>query len=125
MFNLVAGGTFSPNVIARRFAPLVVKTILTPPWWGSRPISHTGPIPNREIRGQVQQDGVALPHVVVHLYYRKTGLLIATARSNLAGDVVFPDLMLDALGYYAVALDPEGAPLQNAIIWDRLSPTPI
>ncbi len=26
--------------------------------------------------------------------------------------------------YYAIAFDPEGAPLQNAVIWDRLSPEP-
>lgn len=104
-------------------------SVQTPPWWGQRSITST-PVPDFKIEGQVLQrdeSGVDTPLYLcrVRLYYRVSGAMIATTITAADGSFRFVDLMPGAGAYYVVAFDPEGAPVQNALIYDRLASTPI
>ena len=93
-----------------------------PTWWG--PAGASAPLPTYELRAQVQQEGAPLPNVRVALFFRRLNTLIDMKVSDENGNVVFRNLMPGPQAYYMVALDPKGAPLQNSLIWDRLSSTP-
>lgn len=99
-----------------------------PPWWG-RPDSTTQ-LPTYKIRGRVMQrdpdTGIDTPLSLVRvaLFFRRLHTLVDIQRSDDDGYVQFDNLMPGPQGYYAVAFDPEGAPLQNAVIYDRLSSEP-
>jgi hypothetical protein len=77
---------------------------------------------------QRDPDGVLpdypLQYVRVALFYRRLHTLIDIQLSDADGYVRFDNLMPGSQAYYAVAFDPEGAPMQNAVIWDRLTPEP-
>lgn len=140
---------FIANNIARQFTPWAKQPIWTPvfsdgrvkmfdqfcrtrgvpPWWG--PVGSTTQLPTYKIRGRVMQrdpDGVLddwpLANVRVALFFRRLNTLLDVKRSDANGYVQFDNLMPGNGAYYGVALDSEGAPLQNSIIWDRLTPEP-
>lgn len=100
-----------------------------PPWWG--PSGSTTQLPTYKLRGRVMQrdpDGV-LPDAPVQyarvvLFFRRLHTLVDIQLSDVDGYVQFDNLMPGGQAYYAIAFDPEGAPLQNAVIWDRLTPEP-
>ncbi|ASK91040.1 hypothetical protein Xtri_02885 [Xanthomonas campestris pv. trichodesmae] len=101
------------------------RTIFTPPWWGQRPIG-TLPLPDYKIEGHVyQRDGdgndVAINRCRVRLYYRPNGALIASTITDAAGYFRVLNLMPGVNDYYAVAFDPEAGPMQNALVYDRLT----
>lgn len=116
--------------------PVTTKKVQTvkvtrgvPPWWG--PSGSTTQLPTYKLRGRVMQrdpDGV-LPDAPVQyarvvLFFRRLHTLVDIQLSDVDGYVQFDNLMPGSQAYYAIAFDPEGAPLQNAVIWDRLSPEP-
>lgn len=104
------------------------RSVGTPLWWGSRPIGAL-PLPNFKLEGRVLQrtaDGTEFPLVTrVALYYRRSMGLIAVTRSSPLGDFRFDTLMPEMGQYFMVALDPDGSPDQNALIYDKLAPVPI
>lgn len=101
------------------------KMVFTPTWWGSRPIG-TLPYPEGQISGLVYQrtdaGDVPLANCKVRLYYRPNGAIAGETLTNSQGKYKFDTLMPENRAYYAVALDPEGAPIQNAAIFDSLTP---
>lgn len=118
------------------FPPMETKKAQTvkvtrgvPPWWG--PSGSTTQLPTYKLRGRVMQrdpDGV-LPDAPVQyarvvLFFRRLHTLVDIQLSDVDGYVQFDNLMPGGQAYYAIAFDPEGAPLQNAVIWDRLTPEP-
>lgn len=102
--------------------PHVVRQ--TPAWWGTLPPGSTPILPDYELRGQVQQNGTPLPNVRVALFFRRTNWLVDVKVSDSFGNVHFPNIMPGSQAYYAIAFDLEGSPMQNAIIWDRLTSVP-
>lgn len=109
-------------------APLVVAFI-EPPWFGGSGRGSVDLPQTYEIRGHVRQRtlvddetvDVPLANARVRLYYRPTGVLIGATRAAEDGSYVFPQLPNLAQAYFAIAFDPEGAPVQNAVVFDRLS----
>lgn len=100
-----------------------------PPWWG--PSGSTTQLPTYKLRGRVMQrdpDGVLpdapIQYARVALFFRRLHALVDIQLSDVNGYVQFDNLMPGGQAYYAIAFDPEGAPLQNAVIWDRLTPEP-
>ena len=67
---------------------------------------------------------IGLILILVVLFFRRLHTLVDIQLSDVDGYVQFDNLMPGGQAYYAIAFDPEGAPLQNAVIWDRLSPEP-
>lgn len=121
--NHVAGVIFDPAAPKgwNKF-PHVHRTRGVPTWYGD--INSTTQLPVYEIRGQVQQEGEPLANVRVALFYRKLNLLVDMQVSDENGYVVFRNLMPAPQGYYGVALDNEGLPMQKSILWDRLTSVP-
>ncbi|QZI85843.1 hypothetical protein CPT_Suso_040 [Stenotrophomonas phage Suso] len=104
------------------------SVVLTPPWWGSRPIGSL-PVPDFKIEGHVYQrddEGNDTPIYLcrVRLHYRPNGVAIATTKTDRNGFYRFDDLMPDIAYYYVVAFDPDGGVNQNAVILDKLSTVP-
>ncbi len=123
------GGVFmpfrNPPAMTMRRMDRLWRAILTPPWWGGRPIGSL-PMPNSYIEGHVYQRGeddvdVPIGRCRVRLYYRPNGALIANAITDAAGHYRFENLMPEANAYYAVAFDPDSPPAQNSLVLDRLS----
>lgn len=128
-------GWATPNwagytVQAHYYRRLTHRTFLAPAWWGSKSPNADLRNPTHEIRGRVMQRNpdtqvnTPLALARVALFYRRHHTFIAGALSDADGYVVFKNLMPENQAYYAIAFDPEGAPLQNAVIWDRLSSVP-
>lgn len=63
-----------------------------------------------------------LPRCVVSLFHRQTRTHIGRTRTDDEGYFRFRDLMPGEGIYFAVAFDPDGLPVQNALILDRLTP---
>lgn len=100
-----------------------------PAWWG--PTNATSQLPTYRLRGRVMQrdpDGVLddwpLENVRVALFFRRLHTLIDIQRSDADGYVEFKNLMPGNQAYYGIAIDLEAPPMQNSIIWDRLTPEP-
>lgn len=77
------------------------------------------------ITGTVTELGVGVPYAMVHLFMRKTGVWIASARADASGAYGF--LGLDATitaqdGYLGVAIDPATGATYDALAHDRLTP---
>lgn len=70
----------------------------------------------------VKQNNVVLANCRVAIYWRDTMQLIAKAVTNANGEFRFDGLIPDINRYFAIALDPDGGVLQNALIYDRLTP---
>lgn len=109
------------------YGPRVTRGV--PPWWG--PPYSTSQLPTYKLRGRVMQrdpDGIIddypVGNIHVALYFRKLHALIDIQRSDEDGYVQFDNLMPGNQAYYGIAFDSEFAPLQNSIIWDRLSSEP-
>lgn len=99
----------------------------TPLWWEPQ----LPGAPGREyavysVRGYVRQlanqQEVPIKNARVRLYLRSTGVMVGSATTAEDGSYEFQRLMYDSSAYYAVALDPDGEPLQNSLILDRLTP---
>lgn len=78
---------------------------------------------NGVISGIVTEDGDPVPHCLVRLYDRATGLLMESTFSDGLGlfsftgyDQTIPN------AFFAVAFDPAGGVNYNALIYDRLTP---
>lgn len=119
--------TFPPLETKARSYVRITRGV--PPWWG--PAGSTAQLPTYKLRGRVMQrdpNGV-LPDAPVQyarvvLFFRRLHTLVDIQLSDADGYVQFDNLMPGGQAYYAIAFDPEGAPLQNAVIWDRLTPEP-
>ena len=83
-------------------------------------------VPNSGIiGGTVQDNAVPVPGALVRLYWRRTGALIDSMYCDAAGMFKFANLNPRELeGYFAVAFDPVGGINYNALISDRLTPSP-
>ncbi|CAA2409875.1 tail fiber protein [Xanthomonas phage Bosa] len=101
----------------------------TPSWYGPPRPPGTDPMALYGIGGTVKQrlNGVDSPLVgcLVRLYARQSGVLAGTAISGLDGSFEIDNLLPSVAGFFAVAFDPEGAPVQNALIFDRLKALPL
>ena len=99
-----------------------------PPWWG--PPGSTNVLPTYRLRGRVMQrdpdTGTDSPvmNAQVALFYRRLHTLIDIRISDEDGYVEFKNLMPGQNAYYAIAFDPDGGTVQNAVIWDLLSSEP-
>lgn len=117
---------FEDGIVTRQ--PLETCTMPIPPaWFGERPPVGTGPQPTRSLSGYVMQrdeDGNdhPLPRCVVSLFHRQTRIHVARTRTDASGFFRFEFLMPGDGAYFAVAFDPEGLPVQNSLILDRLTP---
>lgn len=79
--------------------------------------------PNGSISGTVTDGSFPLNRAVVRLYLRKTGQLLQQQLTNAAGQFTFIGLNTGKTNqYFAIAFDPDGAPLVNALIFDYLTP---
>ncbi|QIQ65282.1 hypothetical protein 19_00032 [Pseudomonas phage Epa19] len=74
------------------------------------------------VRQLANQQEVPVKNARVRLYLRSTGVMVGTAITAEDGSYEFQRLMYDSSAYYAIALDPDGEPLQNSLILDRLTP---
>lgn len=75
------------------------------------------------IGGTVIENSLPVPYALVRVYYRVTGALVAGTRADANGVFLVDGLdPVDLNNYYAVALDPDGGVLYNALIFDRLTP---
>lgn len=100
---------------------------VVPPWTGTSPPIGVGPQPVHTLSGRVLQrdennEDHPLANCVVSLFHRQTRTHIARTRTNTDGSFRFKELMPGVGIYFAVAFDPEGLPVQNALIFDRLTP---
>ncbi len=99
-----------------------------PPWWG--PPNATTQLPTYELRGRVLQrdpdtgEDVPCHNIRVALFFRKLHSLVDIQLSDRDGYVHFKNLMPGNQAYYAIAFDAAGAPVQNSILWDRLTSVP-
>ena len=73
------------------------------------------------LSGSVLQNGSPLGGVRVAVFYRKNRQVAAATRSKPDGTWSVDGLVMDPSAYFAIAFDPPGAPIQNAIIYDLLS----
>ena len=102
----------------------------TPSWWGLLPTGSNPVLPNYKLQGRVmQRDPETLEDTPVYnarvvLFFRRTNYVVDMQVSDEDGYVTFPNIMPGDQAYYAIAFDPEGAPMQNSILWDRLSAVP-
>lgn len=75
--------------------------------------------------GRTVFNGSALPNTKVNLYDRRSGVLVRSAISDSNGNWTFLDLINNGNNiYYVVAIDPDGIPLYNSIIYDRVQSVP-
>lgn len=99
----------------------------TPAWWGTRR-PNAEPAAIYYVAGTVRQfkdpSNTVVPNCRVRLYARSTGNMAAAGLTKSDGTFRFDGLLPSAGGFYAVALDPDGAPLQNAVVADRLVALP-
>lgn len=70
----------------------------------------------------VKQYGVPLAGCRVILYWRDNNVVVARAHTASDGSFEFVGLIPGINRYYAVVLDPDGGVLQNALVYDRLTP---
>lgn len=73
-------------------------------------------------RAVVTQNSVPLFNCMVLLYWRANHQLIARQRTATDGSFEFKFLIPIPADYFIVVLDPEGGVLQNALVYDRLTP---
>ena len=78
---------------------------------------------NGNLRGVVLQNTVPIALCDVGLYDRYTKQLINAAKTKSDGTFRFNNLTVGYGNYFLVAFDPQGAPLQNAVILDKLVAT--
>ena len=82
-----------------------------------------------EVKGVVVQrsGGVdtPVPYCRVRLYHRQNGVAVSSAMTDAVGQFVFPNLPQRSEAFFAVAFDPDGAPSQNALVFDKLTPVPM
>jgi hypothetical protein len=124
-YNFRMGTAVGPAALAGTvLGPIQCVHLPTPQWWGGDSLGGSAPPPTYELRGRVLQEDEPIANVRVALFFRRLNLLIAMQRSDANGYVHFKNLMPGDQQYYAIALDPAGSPLQNSIIWDRLSSVP-
>ncbi|UYA98786.1 fibronectin type III domain protein [Xanthomonas phage vB_Xar_IVIA-DoCa6] len=101
----------------------------TPLWYGPPRTIGTDPMALYGVGGTVKQrlNGVDSPLVgcLVRLYARRSGTIAGTAISGVDGSFQIDNLLPDIAGFFAIAFDPEGDPVQNAVIFDRLKALPL
>lgn len=107
------------------------RTRSSPPqWWGTLPTGGETVLPTYEIRGRVMQrdpvteEDTPVPLVRVALFYRRLNYVVDVQVSDDDGYVNFQNLMPGDQSYYGIAFDREGAPMQNSVLWDRLTSVP-
>lgn len=71
--------------------------------------------------GSVLVSGTPVPYATVRLYYRLTGVLIASAKASAAGTFQFDGIPTASSEYFIIAFDPDGGVLYNAAIFDRIT----
>lgn len=110
---------------------VMYRTLSTPPpWYGNLPPGTAVILPTYEIRGRVMQrdpvteEDYALPLIRVALFFRRTNYVVDMQVSDEDGYVTFSNLMPGDQAYYGIAFDAEGAPMQNSVLWDRLTSVP-
>ncbi len=100
----------------------------TPTWYGgARPVGAE-PVAVYRVAGTVKQrlNGVDSPLMgcLVRLYARRTGMPVGAATTAADGSFSVDGLLPESQGFFAIAFDPDGAPVQNALIFDRLQALP-
>lgn len=70
----------------------------------------------------MKQNGVAIAACKVMLFRRADSQVVARAFTDSAGNFTFTKVPIALGPYFAVAFDPDGDPLQNALILDYLTP---
>ena len=78
---------------------------------------------NGNLRGVVLQNTVPVALCRVGLYDRYTMALVAGALTNSDGTFRFNNQIVGYDGYFLIAFDQDGAPMQNAVILDKLTAT--
>lgn len=117
-------------LMGRGFVRYRVPTAVpgTPSWAGGpRPVGAE-PAAVYAVGGTVKQrlNGVDSPlaNCLVRLYARRTGMPAGAALTGLDGSFRVGNLLPETAGFFAIAFDPDGAPVQNALIFDRLQALP-
>ena len=72
--------------------------------------------------GSVHEAGVPVPNCVVRVYERESGAMVSEVRTDSAGLFSVPGVRKGRDDHYAIALDPDGGALYNALIFDRVIP---
>lgn len=86
-------------------------------------LQSTLPFPkNGRIQGTTLVEGLLTPNLLVRVYHRESGDLVAEARSNGSGVFTFDGLAEVPEAYYVVGLDPAGGYAYNAKIFDLMTP---
>ena len=117
----------APDASTRVISPSRVS-LGTPSWWG--PPVAGAPKPDHVLRGRVMQrdpetlEDTPRANIRVGLFYRRLMSLIDVQRSDSEGYVTFRNIMPGNQAYFGIAFDNADSPLQNSIIWDRLTPAP-
>lgn len=75
------------------------------------------------ITGSVKQGAAAIPFCFVRCYYRPNGMLIDQLQCDAAGLFTFTGLEVGAGKYFVLAFDPDGSPVQNALVYDWVVPS--
>ncbi|MGL6290144.1 MAG: hypothetical protein ACRC2H_05615 [Silanimonas sp.] len=71
----------------------------------------------------VRDAGQPVPGAYVRLHSRISGIVVGGGLTNGSGFVSFNGLNPDINDYYAVAFDPDGGEVYNALIFDRIQPS--
>lgn len=89
-----------------------------------RPIGEA-PFPLYTIAGtafqRTESGDVPLARCKLVLFHKKTRLPVAQVTTAADGTYTFNNLMPGVGMYFAIAFDPDSAPVQNALILDRLT----
>lgn len=108
----------------------LVTTYFPPPYLGKHVTTEFGSERevfgadcNGVIPGIVVVSGVPVPYADVWLFHRGSKIPIRRTVSSAMGEFSFHDLYGRASAYFAVAFDPEGGEVFNALIYDQLTPS--
>jgi len=71
----------------------------------------------------VRDAGQPVPGAYVRLHSRISGVVVGGGLTDASGFISFSGLNPDINDYYAVAFDPDGGEVYNALIFDRIQPS--
>lgn len=114
------------HLSAQAIAHPVTKTKIFPVWTGITSVLDLSKIDvGGTISGKVMLNNIAMPNEKVFLYYRPTGQLIYSTKSDVSGNFTFKNLDRSSNQYFSISYlkgpftDPEK---YNALVYDLLQP---